>query len=82
MGTSFFLGALTGALAAGFSIQLLANFPFPMNFFYSFTIAAAAISISWVFLALTREPVEPVTAPETKHEPVSGLLCRVCYAGT
>jgi len=60
MGTSFFVGALTGAAAAGFSARLLADFPFPTNFIYSFTIAALSISISWVFLALTREPVGPV----------------------
>lgn len=61
MGTSFFVGALTGAAAAGFSARLLTEFPFPTNFIYSFTIAALSISISWVFLALTREPVGPVT---------------------
>jgi MFS family permease len=60
MGTSFFVGALTGAAAAGFSARLLTDFPFPTNFIYSFTIAALSISISWVFLALTREPVGPV----------------------
>jgi MFS family permease len=61
MGTSFFVGALTGAAAAGFSARLLTDFPFPTNFIYSFTIAALAITISWGFLALTREPIGPVT---------------------
>jgi MFS family permease len=63
MGTSFFTGSLTGAAGAALSIYLLANLPFPNNFFFSFLIAAAAITISWFFLALTREPVEPVKAP-------------------
>lgn len=61
MGTSFFVGAFTGAAAAGFSARLLTDFPFPTNFIYSFTIAALAITISWVFLSMTREPVGPVT---------------------
>jgi MFS family permease len=64
MGTSFFVGAFTGAAAAGFSARLLADFPFPTNFLYSFTIAALAITTSWVFLAMTREPVGQVT----KHQ--------------
>lgn len=64
MGVSFFIGALTGAVAAGFSAQLLATFPFPTNFAYCFAIAAAAITVSWVFLSLTREPNEPVKATQ------------------
>lgn len=62
-GISFFLGAGVGALAAGFSAWLLDNFPFPMNFVYVFLIAAAGITISWVFIALAREPVQPITKP-------------------
>ena len=60
MGLSLFIGALAGAIAAGFSARLLGNFPFPLNFVYSFTIAAAAITISWLFVSLTREPLEPI----------------------
>lgn len=62
-GLTLFIGAAVGAAAAAFSVRLLADFPFPTNFVYSFSIAALAITISWVFLALTREPVQPVTAP-------------------
>ncbi len=63
MGTSFFVGSLTGAVGAGLSAYLLANLPFPDNFLTSFLIAAAAITVSWFFLALTREPAEPPTEP-------------------
>lgn len=63
LGTGFFLGALTGAIAAGFSVQILGGFTFPTNFIISFAIAALAINISWLALAQTREPVEAVTAP-------------------
>lgn len=62
-GTTMFVGAGMGALAAGFSAWLLANFPFPTNFVYAFAIATAGIMISWVFLSMTREPAQPVTAP-------------------
>jgi MFS family permease len=64
LGLSLFIGALTGAAAAGLSAHLLNNFPFPTNFVYSFSIAALAVTISWVFISLTREPVEPVTQPQ------------------
>ncbi|MGD8855168.1 MAG: MFS transporter [Chloroflexota bacterium] len=57
MGMSFFSGSLTGALGAGLSAYLLANMPYPNNFLVSFLIAASAITISWFFLSLTREPV-------------------------
>ena len=67
MGTSFFVGSLTGAIGAALSVVLLANLPFPNNFVYSFLIAATAITISWFFLAMTREPVEPVTAPRKSN---------------
>lgn len=63
MGTSFFVGALAGALAAGFSARLLAGFEYPLNFVFSFTLAAAFITISWISIALTREPVQKSTVP-------------------
>jgi MFS family permease len=67
MGTSFFAGSLTGAAGAAISVYLLANQPFPYNFFYSFLIAAAAITISWFFLALTREPVGTASPPRKSN---------------
>lgn len=63
-GTTMFVGAGAGALAAGFSAWLLDRFPFPNNFVIIFLIAAAGIAISWIFLALTREPAQPVTTPK------------------
>lgn len=62
-GTMMFLGAGMGTVGAGLSTWLLKTFPFPTNFLYTFTIAAAGITLSWFFVALTREPVQPVTAP-------------------
>lgn len=62
-GATQFIGAGTAALGAGFSAQILKDFPFPTNFVYCFIIAAVGISLSWVFLALTREPVQRADIP-------------------
>ncbi len=63
MGITMFIGAGTGAIGSGLSVWLLKTFPFPTNFAYTFAIAAAAITLSWFFLALTREPVQPMSTP-------------------
>lgn len=60
MGLTTFIGTGMGTLGAGLSAWLLETFPFPTNFAYTFLIAATGITISWVFLSLTREPVQPV----------------------
>lgn len=61
-GTTMFVGAAMGVLGAGLSTYILQQFTFPNNFILLFAIAAAALFVSWGFLALTREPVQPVTA--------------------
>ena len=66
-GTTMFVGAGIGAMAAGFSAWMLRTIPFPINFVYSFLIAAIFINMSWVFLAMTREPVQPVTVPRQSN---------------
>ncbi len=62
-GLTMFLGAGSGLLAASLSAWFLEEFPFPLNFVYSFSLAALFITLSWVFLALTREPVQPSSIP-------------------
>lgn len=62
-GITTFVGNGTGALGATFSAWLLATLVFPGNFVATFTIAAGFITLSWFFLALTREPEQPITAP-------------------
>jgi MFS family permease len=59
-GITSFAGAGLGTVGAFFSAWLLDTYPFPTNFVYAFTIAASTIVLSWVFIALTREPVQPV----------------------
>lgn len=45
-----------GAVAAGFILQEL---PSPQDFVICFLVASAGMAVSWVFLALTREPESP-----------------------
>lgn len=58
MGVSLFLGAAVGVVAALLSRHFLALYPFPINFFYIFLGAALAVTVSWFFLSLVREPVQ------------------------
>ena len=62
-GITSFVGTGLGAVGAIFSGWLLAVYPFPLNFVYCFLIAALTISLSWFFIALTREPVTRVATP-------------------
>ena len=62
-GTSMFVGTSLGMLGAAISAWFLKTYPFPTNFIYIFTFAAVGVTISWIFLALTREPVQPVEEP-------------------
>lgn len=64
LGLTTFIGTGMGAAGAFFSSWLLDNFPFPTSFVYAFSIAAVGITLSWIFLALTREPVQ---APEPQE---------------
>jgi MFS family permease len=63
LGLTMFLGAGAGALGAQLSSRLLERYPFPTNFIVLFAIAAFGINLSWLFLALVREPARAVTAP-------------------
>ena len=75
LGISLFIGASAGILGAAFSTRILSNFGFPTNFAYVFAIAALSITVSWVFIALTREPAQPVTAPrQSSRQFWAGLL--------
>jgi MFS family permease len=51
---------ILGALAVPF---VLDKFTFPLGYVISFTVAAALIFISWVFLSLTREPAVRSSKP-------------------
>ncbi len=73
-GTASFLGAGAGAMGAILSTWLLSTLSFPANFAAIFSIAAVFNLLSWFFLALTREPVQPVSAPrQSNRQFLSGL---------
>ena len=74
LGTGMFIGTITGVAGAFFSIQLLSSLQFPDNFLAIFTLGAAGILISWIFLTFNREPVKqnPVTR-RTQREFLAGL---------
>ena len=63
LGLTTFAGTGLGALGGLLSGWLLATLPFPTNFAATFALAAVAITLSWAFLALTREPVQAVEGP-------------------
>ena len=73
-GITSFVGTGLGAIGAIFSGWLLGAFVFPMNFFYAFAIAAFFITISWFFIAMTREPAHVV--PEAVKTQKSGQSMR------
>lgn len=62
-GITNFGGTATGVLGATAATWLLAHYEFPTGYVLCFAAAALLIFISWVFLALTREPAQP------SHEP-------------
>ncbi|MFN2185061.1 MAG: MFS transporter [Anaerolineae bacterium] len=66
-GLTMFIGAGTAAAGAALSTWLLEAFPFPQSFVLIFAIAAAAIAVSWVFLACTREPEQAVNVPHKSN---------------
>jgi MFS family permease len=61
------VGAVVAALSARFSRYLLERYPFPTEFLYIFLLAAGGITLSWVFLSLTREPIQPASAPRRSN---------------
>lgn len=73
-GLTTFVGNATGALGATFSAWLLTVLVFPGNFVAAFSIAAFFITLSWFFLALAREPEQPIAAPQqNNHQFWNGL---------
>jgi MFS family permease len=59
------LGALLGIAGGVLSGRILANWAFPRNFGFSFVLAFICAALSWVGLALNREPASPSVKPHT-----------------
>jgi MFS family permease len=62
-GLSSSLGVGVGVVGSLLSAWLLRTLPFPKSFVALFALAASLVTMSWFFLAQTREPAERVTAP-------------------
>jgi MFS family permease len=67
MGAANFFGAGAGAAGAALTTWLLNVREFPSSFVIIFAIAAVSMSLSWIFLSLTREPAQP----PSEHRPTS-----------
>ncbi|MEA3344741.1 MAG: MFS transporter [Chloroflexota bacterium] len=59
------LAALLGMAGAALAGRILTDWPFPRNFGLCFILAFVALVISWVGLALNREPENPTVKPHT-----------------
>ncbi|HKJ28344.1 MAG TPA: MFS transporter [Anaerolineales bacterium] len=60
-GTANFGGTATGVLGASVVAWLLEKYAFPNNFMIAFGAAGLFIFISWILLAMTKEPAVPPT---------------------
>jgi MFS family permease len=76
-GLTTFIGTGVGAVSAILSSWLLKTYSFPVNFLYVFLLAAIFITLSWVFLALTREPVQSVAIPHLTIDQFWSKLMRI-----
>ena len=73
-GTSAFLGAAAGFVGSLLATWLLNRYGYPLNFALVFGLGALGIGVSWVFLALTREPAQVSSAPRrSSTEYLAGL---------
>lgn len=69
-GFTTFAGTGAATLGAGFSSWLLQRYAFPTNFVFLFAIAAVAITLSWFFIALVREPLQAASPAARQPEPI------------
>ena len=77
LGITMFLGAGMGALGSGVSAYLLNSLEFPNSFIGLFGIAAIFMTISWGFLALTREPYGEVETRDLDFRSYWGDLLKI-----
>lgn len=60
----FGVGGILGILASFLARNFLENYPFPYNFFYCFISASIALGISYLFIALAKEPAVSVNSED------------------
>ncbi|MEM7533252.1 MAG: MFS transporter [Chloroflexota bacterium] len=66
-GVNSFIGTLLGVGAASVAGIILDRVAFPLNFVYIFGAVGITIFLSWVFIALVREPVEATDVPRRSN---------------
>lgn len=66
-GLAHSLGALLGIAGAVLAERILERWTFPGNYGLCFIVAFVSVSISWVGLALTREPASPALKPPAQQ---------------
>src|SRR5688572_16041705 len=80
LGLTTFAGTAAGTVGAGVSSWLLQSYEYPYNFVLLFSIAAIAITLSWAFIAMVREPLQPAKRHEHASLPMwsrtKGILAR------
>ncbi len=59
-GLTTFIGTGAGTVGAGLSSWFLSYYAYPYNFMSIFLVAAVAVTLSWLFIAQVREPVQHV----------------------
>lgn len=59
-GITMFIGSLFGILGSALSVWFLERYAFPNSFIILYSIAAIFTTLSWFFLALTKEPQDQV----------------------
>ncbi len=69
-GLTSFIGTGMGTAGALISSRLLSRFAYPWSFVVVFGIAALAITVSWFFLALVREPEQAAQVTEDNRRPI------------
>jgi MFS family permease len=70
LGLTMFTGTAAGTVGAAASSWLLQAYEYPYNFAILFSIAAVAITLSWAFLAMVREPLQPAMPHEHASMPM------------
>jgi MFS family permease len=76
-GITNFGGTATGALGAVAAAWLLDRYDFPYGYMLCFAAAAIFVFVSWVFLALTREPTQASQEPAIPQREYWGRLPRI-----
>lgn len=56
MGLTMFIGSGAGVLGSSLSAWMLEKYEFPISFIWMYGITAVFVTLSWLFLSLTREP--------------------------